>query len=46
MELNGENILSGVFQSFVGTVVDVDKCRYGNLRIKVVRIYHVTVVLR
>ena len=46
MELYGKNILAGVGQTLVGTVVDIDECgnRYG--RIQLIGIYHIAVVLR
>ena len=46
VELYGENVLAGVGQALVGTVVDIDKCgnRYG--RIQLVGIYHLSMVLR
>ena len=45
MDLYGENVLAGVGQTLVGTVVDIDKCgnRYG--RIQFVGIYHISMVL-
>lgn len=45
MVLHGEDVLSDVFEAFVGPVVDIGECRYGNSRVQALRIHCVAVVL-
>ena len=45
MELYRKNILIYIGKTFVGTVIDIDKCRDSHLRIQMIRIHHITVVL-
>ena len=45
MVLHGEDVLSDVFEAFVGSVVDIGECRYGNGRVQALRIHCVAVVL-
>ena len=45
MILYGENILSGISQSFIRSIVDIFKCRYCHGRVQRIGIYDIAVVL-
>ena len=46
MVLNCENIFSYIFQTFVGSIIHIGKCRHSNLWVKTLRIDRITMVLR
>ena len=45
MELNRKNILADIFKALVCSIVNVDKCRFGNIRIQCIRINNISVIL-